>query len=109
MTLLQVELPDTVVTHAASACGQCSAALAAALVVKRERRQVMDLPPIRPQVTVGKRIREEERETTRYGCYWLTDHTKNEFSSPLRLLFHELFDGYKLQGDALQPLQPINA
>ena len=51
VTLLQVEQPDKVVTHAASACGQCGAALAAAPVVKRERRQVMDLPPIRPQVT----------------------------------------------------------
>lgn len=51
VTLLQVERPDTVVTHAATACGQCGAALAAAPVVKRERRQVMDLPPIQPQVT----------------------------------------------------------
>ncbi len=50
-TLLQVKQPNTVVPHAASACGQCGAALAAAPVVKRERRQVMDLPPIRPQVT----------------------------------------------------------
>ncbi len=32
VTLLQVERPDTVVTHAASACGQCGAALAAAPV-----------------------------------------------------------------------------
>ena len=51
VTLLQVALPDTVVTHAATACGQCGAALSAAPVVKRERRQVMDLPPIQPQVT----------------------------------------------------------
>ncbi len=50
-TLVQVKQPDTVVPHAASACGQCGAALTAAPVVKRERRQVMDLPPIRPQVT----------------------------------------------------------
>ena len=50
-TLLQVKHPDKVVTHTASACGQCGAALEAAPVVKCERRQVMDLPPIRPQVT----------------------------------------------------------
>jgi len=51
VTLVQVEQPDKVMTYAATACGQCGAALAAAPVVKRERRQVMDLPPIQPQVT----------------------------------------------------------
>jgi transposase len=51
VTLVQVEQPDTVVAHAATACGQCGAGLATAPMVKRERRQVMDLPPIRPQVT----------------------------------------------------------
>lgn len=50
-TLLQVKQPDTVVTHAARVCQACGTALASAPVVKRERRQVMDLPPIRPQVT----------------------------------------------------------
>src|SRR4029079_14925156 len=34
-TLLQVKQPDTVVTHAPSACQACGAALAAAPVVKR--------------------------------------------------------------------------
>ena len=56
-TLLQVKHPDKVVTHTASACGQCGAALEAAPVVKCERRQVMDLPPIRPQVTEHQVLR----------------------------------------------------
>lgn len=51
VTLAQVEQPDTVVAHRASTCPQCQAALAAAPVVGRERRQVVDLPTTRPQVT----------------------------------------------------------
>ena len=51
VTLLQVDQPDTVVAHGAAECGQCGARLDTATVVARERRQVMDLPPVRPQVT----------------------------------------------------------
>jgi len=50
-TLLQVEHPDTVVTHRASTCSQCQTALTNAPVVGHERRQVVDLPTTRPQVT----------------------------------------------------------
>lgn len=50
-TLIQVEHPDTMVTHGAAACGQCGAALGTAPVVGRDRRQVLDLPPLRPAVT----------------------------------------------------------
>jgi len=51
VTLVQVEQPDTVVTHRASTCPACQAALANAPVVGRERRQVVDLPTTRPLVT----------------------------------------------------------
>ncbi len=51
VTLVQVEQPDTIVPHGASACEQCGAPLDTAAVVMRERRQVMDVPPIRPEVT----------------------------------------------------------
>lgn len=50
-TLVQVEQPDTIVPHGATACEQCGARLDTAPVVARERRQVMDLPPVRPEVT----------------------------------------------------------
>ncbi|MCC6187707.1 MAG: IS66 family transposase [Anaerolineales bacterium] len=51
VTLRPVAQPNAVVPHAASVCGQCGADLAAAPVVNRECRQVLDLPPSRPQVT----------------------------------------------------------
>jgi transposase len=51
VTLAQVEQPDTVVPHRAATCPACQAALANAPVVGQERRQVVDLPPTRPQVT----------------------------------------------------------
>lgn len=50
-TLAQVEQPDTVVPYRASTCPQCQTSLATASVVGQERRQVVDLPPTRPQVT----------------------------------------------------------
>ncbi len=50
-TLVQVEQPDTIVAHGATACGQCGARLDTAPVVARERRQVMDLPAIQPKVS----------------------------------------------------------
>ncbi len=57
ITLTQVAQPDTVVAHRASTCTQCQAALAAAQVVGRERRQVVDLPTTRPQVTEHQALR----------------------------------------------------
>jgi transposase len=51
VTLTQTEQPDTVVPHRASTCSRCQASLASAAVVGCERRQVVDLPPTRPQVT----------------------------------------------------------
>ncbi len=50
-TLHLVATPDRVVEHRPSACAQCRASLDEAPVVRRERRQVQDLPRIRPAVT----------------------------------------------------------
>ena len=50
-TLVQVDQPDTIVPHGATACGQCGARLDTAPVVSRERRQVMDLPATQPEVS----------------------------------------------------------
>ena len=50
-TLRQVDQPDTVVSHRAATCAQCGTSLAQGVVIGQERRQVVDLPATRPQVT----------------------------------------------------------
>lgn len=50
-TLMQVEQPDQIVAHRAPACQHCGAGLESAPVVARERRQVFELPVIRPVVS----------------------------------------------------------
>jgi transposase len=44
------EQPDQVVTHAPRECRGCGASLASGYIVKCERRQVIDVPPIKPWV-----------------------------------------------------------
>jgi transposase len=62
-TLRQVETPDEIVVHPPLACRGCGQRLDEAPVVRRERRQVLDLPPVRVQVT------EHQAETRRCaGC-----------------------------------------
>ncbi len=62
-TLRQVETPDAIVVHPPLACRGCGQRLDEAPVVRRERRQVLDLPPVRVQVT------EHQAETRRCtGC-----------------------------------------
>jgi hypothetical protein len=46
----RVEQPDRVVTHAPTLCRSCGASLAGGYIVKRESRQVIDVPPVRPWV-----------------------------------------------------------
>ncbi|MHA6757249.1 IS66 family transposase [Streptacidiphilus sp. PAMC 29251] len=60
--LLQVQAPDRIRVHVPLACTGCAGALADAQVVSVERRQVFDLPEIRPQVT------EHRIEHRRCGC-----------------------------------------
>lgn len=50
-TLRLVETPDEIVVHAPIECRGCGERLDAAPVVRSERRQVLDLPPVRLQVT----------------------------------------------------------
>jgi len=50
-TLRPVETPDEIVVHAPIECRGCGERLDAAPVVRSERRQVLDLPPVRLQVT----------------------------------------------------------
>ena len=51
VTRLLVDDPDVVVAYAPSVCTGCGADLAAAVEVKRERRQVIEIPQPRPEVT----------------------------------------------------------
>ena len=46
----RVEQPDRVVTHAPSLCRGCGASLSTGYLVKCERRQVIELPPVKPWV-----------------------------------------------------------
>ena len=60
--LAQVEHPDVVLVHAPKVCTECGADLSAADVVSTERRQVFDLPEMRPFVT------EHQIERRRCSC-----------------------------------------
>lgn len=62
--LAQVEDPDEVLTHSPSACTDCGRDLADAEITDVERRQVFELPPMRPFV-VEHRI---ERRRCACGC-----------------------------------------
>ena len=50
-TLMQVARPDREVRHEPGCCGRCGAGLAGRPVTGVERRQVLDLPPVRAEVT----------------------------------------------------------
>jgi len=50
-SLRLVETPDAVVVLQPPVCGTCQGLLGDAVIVGRERRQVIDVPPVRPVVT----------------------------------------------------------
>jgi transposase len=54
-TLRQVETPDAVVDHYPKACGDCGAALTAAMATHHSARQVFDLPEPQPLVVTEHR------------------------------------------------------
>jgi len=60
--LAQVEVPDDVRVHSPMVCGGCGGDLSDAELVDVERRQVFELPPMRPFVT------EHRMERRRCGC-----------------------------------------
>ncbi len=51
VTRALVDDPDVVIPHESKVCAGCGASLEAAAEVRRERRQVIDLPKPRPEVT----------------------------------------------------------
>src|SRR5258708_4185032 len=55
-TLHLVATPDAVVEHRPTVCTACQAALDGAPVVRRERRQVHELPPVRLHITEHQRL-----------------------------------------------------
>jgi transposase len=58
-TLAQVARPDREVRHEPGCCGRCGAGLAGRPVTAVERRQVLDLPPVRAEVTEHQLIERE--------------------------------------------------
>jgi transposase len=58
-TLTQVARPDREVRHEPACCGRCGAGLAGRPVTSVERRQVLDLPPVRAEVTEHQLIERE--------------------------------------------------
>jgi transposase len=62
VTLEQVAVPDVVVVHEPEVCAGCGGGLAGRPVAGRERRQVIDLPEITPEVT------EHQLVARRCGC-----------------------------------------
>jgi transposase len=63
----RVERPDRVMTHAPRECCGCGASLSGGYIVRRESRQVIELPPIKPWVVehrvLTKRCRSCDRLT----------------------------------------------
>jgi transposase len=66
VTLEQVAVPDVVVVHEPEVCSCCGEGLAGRRETGRERRQVIDLPEILPQVT------EHQLVSRRCGCGQVT-------------------------------------
>jgi transposase len=65
-TLEQVEVPNAVLVHEPEVCSGCGEGLAGRAETGRERRQVIDLPEIIPQVT------EHQLVSRRCGCGQVT-------------------------------------
>lgn len=72
----RVEQPDQVVTHAPRECRDCGASLAGGYIVRSERRQVIDIPPIKPFVV-------EHRALTK-RCRDCGEVTKGRFPREVR-------------------------
>lgn len=72
----RVEQPDRVVTHAPALCRGCGASLSAGYIVKCERRQVIDLPPVKPWVV-------EHRALTK-RCRSCDEVTKGRFPAEVK-------------------------
>ena len=72
----RVEQPDRVVTHAPRECRGCGASLAAGYIVKCDRRQVIDLPPVKVWVV-------EHRALTK-RCRSCDELTKGRFPKEVK-------------------------
>lgn len=72
----RVERPDQVVTHAPRECRGCGASLSAGYIVKCDRRQVIDLPPVKVWVV-------EHRALTK-RCRSCDELTKGRFPAGVK-------------------------
>ena len=73
VTRVLVDAPDVVVPHAPTVCAGCGAALEVAPEVQRERRQVIEIPKPRPEVT--------EHQAVHKACPVCQTVTAGEFPS----------------------------
>jgi len=66
-----VETPDHVVVAHPLVCGSCQGSLAEGTIVGRERRQVIEVPPVRPTVTEyqGRAVRCPACQATTTGAF----------------------------------------
>jgi len=73
-----VDAPDTVVRHSPAVCAHCQESLAIAPVQRTERRQVVDLPPLRLVV--------EEHQAEEKRCPACHQITRGSFPADVRTL-----------------------
>lgn len=71
VTRCLVDDPDVIIPHEPMACTQCGASLDEAAEVGRERRQVIEIPPPRPEVT--------EHQAAQKACSQCQTVTAGEF------------------------------
>jgi transposase len=75
-TLPFSESPDVIVVHAPHRCGICGRSLEAEASIDFERRQVVDLPAVKPQIT--------EHQAYSKACPTCGAHTRGDFPEGLK-------------------------
>jgi len=75
-TLAFIENPDTIVVHAPHRCGVCGRSLGAQAPISYQRRQVVELPVVKPQVT--------EHQAQIKACPTCGAHTRGDFPEGLK-------------------------
>ena len=111
--LHMVDQPDQIVVHSLAVCGQCQHSLADVPARRYERRQVVDLPPLR--LEVGEHRAEEKRcpvcaHSTR-GMFPADVTTEVQYGAQIKALAVYLVEGHLLPYDRTRevssgPLRP---
>jgi hypothetical protein len=93
-TLHRVATPDTVVEHRPAVCAHCQTALERAPVLRRERRQLHELPPVRLRVTEHQalHVRCPACDAVRVGSFPPEAPSRVQYGPQLRALAVYLVD-----------------